>query len=108
MPKLSAFILVFTVLSFSTSRLFSDEPVAINPEWSQFRGPNGSGFAKTGAFPIEFGKGQNMQWMAPLPPGHSSPVLHDGRIYLTASENESFHRLSMRAVSMSSFRTLVC
>lgn len=57
---------------------------AATPDWSRFRGPNGSGIATATKVPIEFGPSKNVQWRLPLPPGHSSPVLVGGRIYLTA------------------------
>src|SRR6185295_5119532 len=56
----------------------SHEPVASVPageEWSQFRGPNGSGVSSTTGLPEEFGPAKNVVWKTALPPGHSSPVL---------------------------------
>ncbi|MEQ1830866.1 MAG: PQQ-binding-like beta-propeller repeat protein [Pirellula sp.] len=89
MSTLSKILLFFALPFFVTSQLFSQQPLDDHAAWSQFRGPNGSGIARTGSLPTEFGKDKNLVWMAPLPAGHSSPVLHNGRIYLTASENES-------------------
>jgi outer membrane protein assembly factor BamB len=57
---------------------------ALAEDWSQFRGPNGSGVSVTSNLPIEFGPGKNMIWKTELPPGHSSPVLTKDRIYVTA------------------------
>jgi outer membrane protein assembly factor BamB len=53
-------------------------------EWSQFRGPNGSGVSMTTGLPETFGPGKNMIWKTELPPGHSSPVLTNDRVFLTA------------------------
>lgn len=58
-------------------------------EWSQFRGPNGSGIASTGELPVEFGKDKHLKWMTKLPEGHSSPVVFESCIYLTAIEDDS-------------------
>lgn len=58
-------------------------------DWSRFRGPNGSGVAETAAFPVEFGPERNVVWKVALPPGHSSPVLDNDRIYVTALEGEA-------------------
>ena len=55
-------------------------------EWSQFRGPNGSGISTSAGVPIEFGPEKNLLWKTPLPPGHSSPVLSRDRIFVTAFE----------------------
>jgi outer membrane protein assembly factor BamB len=53
-------------------------------DWAQFRGPNGSGVSNTTGLPVEFGPARNVVWKAPIPPGHSSPVLGRDRIFLTA------------------------
>jgi len=54
------------------------------PEWSRFRGPNGTGVAETGPLPTEFGKDKNLAWRAPLAPGYSSPVVGNSCIFLTS------------------------
>lgn len=53
-----------------------------------FRGPNAAGVSDEKNLPVEFGKGKNMVWRTPLPPGHSSPVLAGDSIFLTAVEDE--------------------
>jgi outer membrane protein assembly factor BamB len=57
-------------------------------EWSQFRGPNGSGVSTTKGLPTEFGPNKNVVWKTELPPGHSSPVLTRDRIFVTAHTND--------------------
>jgi outer membrane protein assembly factor BamB len=58
---------------------------AAGPEdWSRFRGPNGSGISETGDLPLTFGPEENVIWKTELPFGHSSPILTEDRIYLTA------------------------
>jgi outer membrane protein assembly factor BamB len=57
-------------------------------EWSRFRGPNGSGVAESANLPAEFGPERNVVWKTALPPGHSSPVLSDRHVFLTAAEGE--------------------
>jgi outer membrane protein assembly factor BamB len=52
-------------------------------EWSQFRGPNGSGVSATTGLPEEFGPAKNVVWKTALPSGHSSPVLTKNRIFIT-------------------------
>ena len=59
-----------------------------NDEWSQFRGPNGSGVSSTTGLPQEFGPNKNVVWKTELPPGHSSPVLTRDRIFVTAHTKE--------------------
>jgi outer membrane protein assembly factor BamB len=57
-------------------------------DWSQFRGPNGSGVSATTGLPVEFGPQKNVIWKTALPPGHSSPVLTRNRIFVTAHTRE--------------------
>jgi outer membrane protein assembly factor BamB len=61
---------------------------AVAEDWSQFRGPNGSGVSPSTGLPAEFGPNKNLIWKAALPPGHSSPVLTRDRIFVTAHTNE--------------------
>ena len=58
-------------------------------QWPQFRGPNSSGVAVAHNLPVEFSPEKNAVWKVDLPPGHSSPVVSRGRIFLTAAEGES-------------------
>ena len=62
-------------------------PPADGAAWPQFRGPGGQGHAAAGADPpVEWGEDRNVAWAVDAPPGWSSPVVADGRIYLTAAE----------------------
>ena len=54
----------------------------VGAAWAQFRGPNGSGVAVGCVPPVRPGPG-NLAWSAPVPRGHSSPVLSGDRIFLT-------------------------
>ena len=57
--------------------------------WSQFRGPNAAGRqAAEHPLPTEIGPEKNVVWRTALPPGHSSPVIHGDRIYLTAVRDD--------------------
>jgi len=55
--------------------------------WNRFRGPNGTGIAASGAYPVHFGPSQNLLWSTALPPGKSSPILTKRFVFLTASRN---------------------
>lgn len=57
-------------------------------EWSQFRGPNGTGVSATTGLPETFGPSKNVVWKTVLPAGHSSPVLTNDRIFVTAHDKE--------------------
>ena len=63
-------------------------------QWPQFRGPNGSGVATAHDLPVGFGPTENLVWKADLPRGHSSPVIANGRIFVTAVEGESLVKIS--------------
>lgn len=57
-------------------------------EWPQFRGPNASGVSSGGGIPVEFGPEKNLVWKAPVPLGHSSPVVARDRLFLTGFEGD--------------------
>src|SRR4030095_12940910 len=50
--------------------------------WPQFRGPNSSGLSD-GRPPVHFGPDQNVLWKTTVGPGLSSPIVWEGRIFLT-------------------------
>ena len=58
-------------------------------DWSQFRGPNGTGVSTSTGLPEEFGLNKNVVWKTALPPGHSSPVLTRNRIFVTAYSKQN-------------------
>src|SRR5262249_51055038 len=55
-------------------------------DWSQFRGPNGSGVSDASGLPVQFGPDKNVVWKTPVPFGHSSPVIGGDLIFLTGAE----------------------
>ncbi len=68
---------------------------AAAPDWSRFRGPNGSGLSAATKIPTEFGPEKNLLWRLPLPQGHSSPILFDDRLYLTGLRGEALVTLAI-------------
>ena len=67
--------------------------------WTRFRGPNGMGVSTATNLPVEFGPEKNVRWKTALPPGHSSPVFTDSRIFLTAhSPEKDAHKLFVIAL----------
>ena len=65
------------------------------PDWSRFRGPNGSGISTATRVPVEFGPGKNLLWRLDLPQGHSSPILLGNRIYLTGFRGDTLVTLAI-------------
>lgn len=54
------------------------------PEWSCFRGPNGSGKTDATGLPLEWDANSNIAWKCDLPgPGASSPIVFGDHIYVT-------------------------
>src|SRR5580704_16523510 len=68
-------------------------------QWDRFRVPNGTGVSDSSALPAEFGVGKNLVWRRELPPGHSSPVIAGGRIYLTAVEHDRLYTICLETDS---------
>ena len=84
------------LLCFSVVMFCCTVELAQSDSWPQFRGPNASGVASgSHRLPASIGPDQNLIWKVPLPPGHSSPVVHDNRIYVTAVEDESLYTLGL-------------
>jgi outer membrane protein assembly factor BamB len=68
----------------------------VSPEdWSQFRGPNGSGVSATTGLPDTFGPTKNVIWKTELPSGHSSPVLTSDRVFVTAHVKDKLFVISL-------------
>ena len=73
---------VIAILALAGSSLSASE------NWTRFRGPNGNGVSTAANLPVEFGPDKRVKWKAALPPGHSSPVLTDSHIFVTAHSPE--------------------
>lgn len=53
-------------------------------DWERFRGPGCSGVEELADVPTQWSATQNVAWKTAMPgPGASSPIVHDGRIFLT-------------------------
>src|SRR3954468_13063822 len=76
---------------------------AFADDWPQFRGPTGQGHAR-GPLPTEWGPDRNIAWKVPIPgEGWSSPVIQDGRVYLTTAvrvKDSATKDLSLRALCL--------
>jgi outer membrane protein assembly factor BamB len=68
-------------------------------QWDRFRGPNGTGISESAGLPAEFGPKKNLLWRSELAPGHSSPAIAGGRIYLTAIEHDRLYTLCLETGS---------
>lgn len=93
---------ILTVALLSTA-LSSDSALAeALPSWNQWRGPAGQGHAPAAKdLPLVWSESENVAWKTPVKgKGWSSPVLADGRLWLTTavetplSEAEKAERLA--------------
>ncbi len=67
--------------------------------WPQFRGPGGQGVSDAVGVPVEWNRTKNIVWRQPLPGnGWSSPVLQDGRIWLTTAVAADEGPVSLRVL----------
>ena len=56
------------------------------PHWPEFRGPTGQGHSDSKTLPVQWSATQNVAWKQAIPGrGWSSPVLVNGRLYLTSA-----------------------
>jgi outer membrane protein assembly factor BamB len=73
-------------------------------DWPEFRGPTGQGLVREGSLPTRWGPSKNVGWKQAIPgAGWSSPVVSDGRVYLTTSvpvENSPTGDQSLRALCL--------
>ena len=61
-------------------------PAVESADWPQFRGPGGQGHAPAQTPPLEWDQEKNVDWRVEVPgKGWSSPVVVDGRLYLTTA-----------------------
>lgn len=77
MTKLATFCLCLVVTQ-----------IALAQNWSRFRGPNGTGVAPAHDLPTELGRTKNVVWSVKIPAGHSSPIVSNGRVFLTAHDGD--------------------
>lgn len=58
-------------------------PAASPGAWPSWRGPHGNGSIETGRYPVKWDS-TNVSWKVALPDkGGSTPIVHNGRIYVT-------------------------
>jgi outer membrane protein assembly factor BamB len=81
MNRIPALSLLFLALFMpSSSSGFNFEP----SNWSQWRGPDGTGLSPETDLPTEWSTGKNIKWSAAIAGrGHSSPIVWEDKIFLT-------------------------
>ena len=77
--------------------------VCARADWPQFRGPTGQGQATASRVPTEWDSSRNIAWKQAIPgQGWSSPVLQDGRVFLTTAvpSETGPSKLSLRVLAL--------
>jgi outer membrane protein assembly factor BamB len=86
----------FVMLVFVASPAWAED-------WPQFRGPDGQGRSSETGLPLEWSESRNVVWKVPVGPGWSSPIVADGRVWLTTAvdvrEEGRRPAISLRAVA---------
>ncbi|MGD9646589.1 MAG: PQQ-binding-like beta-propeller repeat protein [Pirellulales bacterium] len=73
-------------------------PALYAQDWPQFRGPDGQGHTSADNLPLAWSSTENVAWRVAIAGrGWSSPVVGDGRIWLTTATDEG---RSLRAVAV--------
>lgn len=86
-----------SLLIVSISFLLSGPAAA--EDWPQFRGPTGDGVSASKNVPTEWSATDHVAWKQPIPgAGWSSPVLSNGKLYLTTAVTDDEEQTSLRAL----------
>ena len=74
---------------------------AADSDWPQFRGPAGQGISDATGVPTEWSDTKNVAWKVEVPgKGWSSPVLANGRLYLTSAIGDSASGITLHALCL--------
>src|SRR5947209_4196578 len=88
-----------TLLFSACILTFSSWACAAADAWPQFRGPTGQGLSDATGVPVEWSATKNVAWKIDIPGrGWSSPVLADGKLYLTTAVGNATGPISLRAL----------
>lgn len=70
---------------------------ALAENWPAWRGPDGNGVSRESTLPLRWSTNENVRWRVALPgPGNSTPIVWNGRVFLT------------QAVPSENRRTVMC
>ena len=85
----------WTLVGLIGMMIFSS--VALAADWGRFRGPEGDGRA-SGNLPLTWSEQENVVWKVPVPgSGHSSPVIGDGKIWMTTAITKPLSKEAQQA-----------
>lgn len=76
--------------------------------WPGFRGPTGQGHSAEQGLPLDWSESRNVVWKTPVPgAGWSSPVVADGRVWVTTADGERGTSLRALAFDVETGRQLL-
>jgi outer membrane protein assembly factor BamB len=83
-------------------------PAARAQDWPAFRGPTGQGHSTERGLPLEWSESTNVIWKVPVPGrGWSSPVVADGRVWLTTAAPDRTGSLRLLAYDVGTGREVL-
>jgi outer membrane protein assembly factor BamB len=86
LPRVTSPSIVTRVAVFPLLLLALTGVTAQAQDWPQFRGPTGQGHSTERGVPLEWSESRNVVWKTPVPGrGWSSPVVANGRVWLTTA-----------------------
>src|SRR5262245_64146101 len=82
-------------LAFAFLALVACQATVVRAEdWPGWRGPRGDGTSKEANLPVRWSATENVKWKTLIPgTGHSSPVVHGDRIFLTFCRETQLERV---------------
>jgi outer membrane protein assembly factor BamB len=93
-----------TVRALSIAGVLLSVPLAAQ-DWPQFRGPDGQGHASERGVPLEWSATRNVTWKTAVPGrGWSSPIVANGRVWLTTATSGRDGALRLLAYDVASGR----
>jgi len=94
---------IFLLLCFSLSGL-----VLSAEDWPEFRGPTGQGHSTEQGLPLEWSETKHVVWKTPVPGrGWSSPVVANGRVWLTTATDKPETSLRLLGFDSTSGKEIV-
>ena len=83
-------------------------PAVHAEDWPTFRGPTGQGHSSEQGLPLEWSESDNIVWKTPVPGrGWSSPVVADGRVWLTTATADGAGSLRLLAYEVDTGREIL-
>ncbi len=90
-----------TVVICTVAILFAAYDPSLALDWPQFRGPSGDGVSLATDAPLKWSATDHVVWKQAIPgTGWSSPVLSQGRLYLTTAVSDDTGGVSLRALCL--------